>query len=141
MACRRFNASDNATGMEVLLQHYERELEAPLRNAVTGTLPRSLLIQVCSAPMHTVVEKKKNWFVNNCTKRTKPRVYRRHRPLAHTDGPRLWLRGQPRTSCRDSAPLPCNHTEGPDLLALPQRVHSDAPESRGQSQRSNPARA
>ena len=35
-----------ASGMEVLLRHYERELESPLRNAVTGTLPRSLLIQV-----------------------------------------------------------------------------------------------
>lgn len=41
-----FRAEDGETGMGVLLRHYEQELKHPIRNAVTGTLPRSLLIQV-----------------------------------------------------------------------------------------------
>jgi hypothetical protein len=32
--------------MDLLLRHYERELRHPLRNAVTGHLPRALLVQV-----------------------------------------------------------------------------------------------
>jgi ATP synthase regulation protein NCA2 len=42
---KKFNANEATTSLDVLMRHYERELEAPLRNAVTGTLPRSLLIQ------------------------------------------------------------------------------------------------
>eukprot|EP00892_Ulva_mutabilis_P001256 jgi/Ulvmu1/11130/UM071_0013.1 len=41
-----FRADGEDSPMGVLLSHYEQELKHPIRNAVTGTLPRSLLIQV-----------------------------------------------------------------------------------------------
>lgn len=44
-----FKAEGESTAMGVLLRHYEEELKNPIRNAVTGTLPRSLLIQVRAA--------------------------------------------------------------------------------------------
>lgn len=45
---KKFNAEDAQSGMDILMRHYETELEKPLRSAITGTLPRSLLIQVSS---------------------------------------------------------------------------------------------
>ena len=43
---KKFKAEDAQSGMDILMRHYESELEKPLRSAITGTLPRSLLIQV-----------------------------------------------------------------------------------------------
>ena len=42
---RSFNAGEASSSMDLLLRHYEKELRHPMRNAVTGNLPRSLLIQ------------------------------------------------------------------------------------------------
>jgi hypothetical protein len=42
----QFNVEDAVSSMDVLMRHYEHELRNPLRNALTGNLPRSLLIQV-----------------------------------------------------------------------------------------------
>jgi hypothetical protein len=33
-------------GMDIMMHHYEEELKHPLRSALGGTLPRSVLIQV-----------------------------------------------------------------------------------------------
>jgi hypothetical protein len=41
-----FDGKTATSRMDLLLRHYERELRHPLRNAVTGHLPRALLVQV-----------------------------------------------------------------------------------------------
>ena len=45
---KKFNADEAGSNLEILMRHYEKELETPLRSAVTGVLPRTLLIQVRS---------------------------------------------------------------------------------------------
>lgn len=42
---RRFDGAEASSRMDLLMRHYEKELRHPLRNALTGNLPRALLVQ------------------------------------------------------------------------------------------------
>lgn len=56
-----FRADGETSPMGVLLRHYEQELKHPVRNAVTGTLPRSLLIQVRRSCGHALCLSRRRW--------------------------------------------------------------------------------
>lgn len=42
---RKFDGAEASSRMDLLMRHYEKELRHPLRNALTGNLPRALLVQ------------------------------------------------------------------------------------------------